>query len=104
MRSKKLGSLHNALIALALFAFPSTALAFDWGLKLEPGMAAAAAEPQSRLFGPGFGGSTLDANVKFKGTVLAQTSNSVEVGCTVDGRLLCSNGAITLKSDTINLP
>jgi outer membrane protein OmpA-like peptidoglycan-associated protein len=57
MRSKKLGSLHNALIGLALFAFPSTALAFDWGLKLEPGMAAAAAEPQSRLFGPGFGGS-----------------------------------------------
>jgi len=48
--------------------------------------------------------STLNANVKFKGTVLAQTSNSVEVGCTVDGRLLCSNGAITLKSDTINLP
>ena len=57
MRSKKLGSLHNALIGLALFAFPSTALAFDWGLKLEPGMAAAAGEPQSRLFGPGFGGS-----------------------------------------------
>jgi hypothetical protein len=48
--------------------------------------------------------STLNANVKFKGTVLAQTSNSIEVGCTVDGRLLCSNGAITLKSDTINLP
>src|SRR2546421_11485151 len=57
MRSKQVGSLHNALIGLALFAFPSTALAFDWGLKLEPGMAAAAAEPQSRLFGPGFGGS-----------------------------------------------
>lgn len=48
--------------------------------------------------------STLNANVKFKGTVLAQASNSVEVGSTVDGRLLCSNGAITLKSDTINLP
>ena len=48
--------------------------------------------------------STILANVKMKGTVLAKTSNSVEVGSTVDGRLLCSDGQITLKSDTINLP
>jgi len=48
--------------------------------------------------------STLNANVKFKGTVLAQSSNSVGTGSTVDGRLFCSTGAITLLSDTINLP
>lgn len=48
--------------------------------------------------------STLNANVKFKGTVLAQSSNSVGNNSTVDGRLLCSTGQITLLSDTINLP
>jgi hypothetical protein len=48
--------------------------------------------------------STLNANVKWKGTILAQSSNSVEVGSVVDGRLLCTDGQITLKSDTINLP
>ena len=57
MRSVKTSFVGAALFALALLAFPANALAFDWGLKLEPGMAAAAAEPQSRLFGPGFGGS-----------------------------------------------
>ena len=45
------------LFALALLAYPAQALAVDWGLKLEPGMAAPAGDPQARLFGPGFGGS-----------------------------------------------
>lgn len=48
--------------------------------------------------------STLNSNVMFNGTVLAQASNSVEVGSVVNGRLLCTTGQITLKSDTINLP
>jgi hypothetical protein len=48
--------------------------------------------------------STILANVKFKGTVLAQSSNSVGTSSTVDGRLLCTTGQITLLSDTINLP
>ena len=48
--------------------------------------------------------SSMSANVSFNGTVLAQSSNSVELGSTVNGRLLCTTGQITLKSDTINLP
>jgi hypothetical protein len=48
--------------------------------------------------------STLNAGVRFSGSVLAQASNSVGIGSTVDGRLLCTTGAITLLSDTINLP
>ena len=48
--------------------------------------------------------SSISANVKFEGTVLAQTANSVEVGAVVNGRLLCASAAISLKSDTINLP
>ncbi len=46
-----------ALCVLSVLAFPKPAQALDWGLKLEPGMAAAATAPQSRLFGPGFGAS-----------------------------------------------
>lgn len=41
------------LCGLALLAFPNSASAIDWGLKLDPGMAAAVDKPQSRLFGPG---------------------------------------------------
>src|SRR5436190_10910435 len=48
--------------------------------------------------------STLNAGVQFKGTILAQSSNSVGTGSVVDGRLLCTTGQITLLSDTINLP
>ena len=48
--------------------------------------------------------STINANVKFAGNVLAQTANSVGSGAVVNGRLLCSMAGITLMSDTINLP
>jgi outer membrane protein OmpA-like peptidoglycan-associated protein len=53
----KIHLVRACLFGSALAAFPASALAVDWGVKLEPGMAAAAGEPQSRLFGPGFGGS-----------------------------------------------
>jgi outer membrane protein OmpA-like peptidoglycan-associated protein len=46
-----------SLFGAALIALPAPALAVDWGVKLEPGMAAAARDPQAHLFGPGFGGS-----------------------------------------------
>jgi len=48
--------------------------------------------------------STIGSNVDFKGTVLASASNSVGTGSTVEGRLLCSTGQITLLSNTISLP
>jgi hypothetical protein len=48
--------------------------------------------------------STINANVDFKGTVLAQESNSVGTGATVEGRLVCTTGAITLLSNVITLP
>jgi outer membrane protein OmpA-like peptidoglycan-associated protein len=44
-----------AILGLALLAFPARALAIDWGVKLEPGMAAPAGSPQSRDFGAGGG-------------------------------------------------
>jgi hypothetical protein len=48
--------------------------------------------------------STIGTNVDFKGTVLAQASNSVGTGSTVEGRLVCTTGAITLLSNVITLP
>ena len=48
--------------------------------------------------------STLNGGVNFKGTILAQSSNSVGTGSAVEGRLLCTTGQITLLSDTITLP
>ena len=48
--------------------------------------------------------STINANVDFKGTVMAQQSNSVGTGATVEGRLVCTTGAITLLSNVITLP
>ena len=48
--------------------------------------------------------STIGSDVEFQGSVLAQESNSVETGSTVIGRLLCTEGEITLLSNTITLP
>jgi len=48
--------------------------------------------------------STINANVDFKGTVMAQASNSVGTGSTVEGRLVCTTGEITLLSNVITLP
>lgn len=48
--------------------------------------------------------STINANVDFKGTVLAVASNSVGTGSKVEGRLVCTTGAITLLSNVITLP
>ncbi|MDB4964967.1 MAG: OmpA-like Outer rane domain protein [Myxococcales bacterium] len=56
-RALKIHSAAAFLFGLAILATPTRAMALDWGLKLEPGMAAAAGQPQSRMFGPGFGGS-----------------------------------------------
>lgn len=48
--------------------------------------------------------STIGTGVDFKGTVMAVSSNSVGTSSTVEGRLLCSTGAITLQSNVITLP
>jgi len=45
--------------------------------------------------------ATLGTNSTFTGTVLALTSISLQTGATVDGRVLASNGAVTLDSNTI---
>ncbi len=46
-------AVRASLCGLALLAFPASARALDWGLKLDPGMAAAVDRPQSRIFGAG---------------------------------------------------
>jgi len=48
--------------------------------------------------------STINANVDFKGTVMAQASNSVGTGSTVEGRLVCTTGEITLLSKSSPCP
>jgi Ice-binding-like/Bacterial Ig-like domain len=48
--------------------------------------------------------SALGSNVSFKGSVLAQTANTVASGTTVEGRLLCTSASITLVANTITLP
>jgi len=58
----------------------------------------------SNVFWAIFASSTLGGNVSFKGSVLAGSSNSVGTGSTVEGRLLCRTGQITLLSNTITLP
>ena len=45
--------------------------------------------------------ATLGAGSLFSGTILANTSISLDAGVTVDGRLLASTGAVTLISDLI---
>jgi hypothetical protein len=45
--------------------------------------------------------ATLGAGSLFSGTILANTSISLDAGVTVDGRLLARTGAVTLISDVI---
>lgn len=51
-----------------------------------------------------FASSTIGTNVSFKGNVLAGASNTVGLASVIEGRLLCTTGAITLLSNTITLP
>jgi hypothetical protein len=48
--------------------------------------------------------ATIGTNADFKGTVLAATSISVGTGATIEGRLLCSSGQLTLLSNVVTLP
>jgi hypothetical protein len=48
--------------------------------------------------------ATLGTSSSFLGTILALTSITVTTGVTVDGRVLASNGAVTLDTDTITKP
>jgi hypothetical protein len=48
--------------------------------------------------------STLGTNVSFQGSILAQASNSVGTDSVVVGRLLCTDGTITLLSNNVTLP
>ena len=45
--------------------------------------------------------ATLGTNSTFRGTILALTSITATTGAVVDGRLLASNGAVTLDANTI---
>lgn len=58
----------------------------------------------SNVFWAIFASSTVGTNVALKGNVLAGASNSMDTGSTVEGRLLCSTGQITLLSNTVTLP
>ena len=51
-----------------------------------------------------FASSTMGTNVSFKGNILAGASNSLGTGSTVEGRMLCRTGAITLLSNTLTVP
>ena len=48
--------------------------------------------------------ATLGTNTTFVGSILALTSVAVQTGTTVAGRVLASNGAVTLDTNTITTP
>ena len=45
--------------------------------------------------------ATLGTTTRFRGNILALTSNTATTGATVNGRLLARNGAVTLDSNTV---
>ena len=45
--------------------------------------------------------ATLETTTRFRGNILALTSNTATTGATVNGRLLARNGAVTLDSNTV---
>jgi hypothetical protein len=48
--------------------------------------------------------STLGTSVSFKGSILAQSSNSLGTLSVVEGRVLCSTGQVTFLSNTVTVP
>lgn len=48
--------------------------------------------------------ATLGTGSSFRGSVLAMDSITVTTGVNLDGRMLARNGAVTLDTDTINVP
>ena len=48
--------------------------------------------------------ATLNGNTMFSGTIMANQSISLGTGVTLNGRALASIGAVTLLSDTVNVP
>jgi type VI secretion system secreted protein VgrG len=48
--------------------------------------------------------ATLGTNTTFAGTIMASQSISLSSGVTLNGRALASIGAVTLISDTVNVP
>ncbi len=45
--------------------------------------------------------ATLGVNTAFAGTIIASSSNTLNTGATVDGRIISLNGAVTLDNNTI---
>lgn len=58
----------------------------------------------ANVFWAVFASSTLGTGVSFSGTVLAGASNSMSTGTTVEGRIFCMTGQITLLSNTLTTP
>jgi hypothetical protein len=48
--------------------------------------------------------ATLGTSTTFAGTIMAQASISLSSGVTLNGRALARTGAVTLISDTVNVP
>jgi outer membrane autotransporter protein len=48
--------------------------------------------------------ATLGTNVKFLGTIIADTSITLNTGASLEGRALAINGAVTLDSNAITVP
>jgi len=48
--------------------------------------------------------ASLDSNASFRGSILALTTITLNTGATVEGRVLASNGTVTLDTNTITAP
>jgi hypothetical protein len=48
--------------------------------------------------------ATLGTNSTFNGSILALTSITLTTGATLNGRALAQNGAVTLDTNTVNVP
>jgi hypothetical protein len=84
--------------AVWIFQISSTLTTAAGQVKLQNG-----ALPQNVFWAVG-SSATLGANTTMAGNIMAQASITLNTGVTLNGRALASIGAVTLISDTVNVP